>query len=61
MQKGRKSKILIETETMAHKCLTLMEAVPIVIQHPPNPLYPMVKDEIQFRPLIYHSEIPECQ
>jgi hypothetical protein len=38
---------------MAHKCLTLMEVVSIVIQHPSNPLYPVVKDEIQFGPLIF--------
>jgi hypothetical protein len=29
----------------------LMEMVSIVIQHPWNPLYPVVKDEFQFRPL----------
>jgi hypothetical protein len=29
----------------------LMEVVSIVIQHPLNPLYPVVKDEFQFRPL----------
>jgi hypothetical protein len=28
-----------------------MEIVSIVIQHPLNPLYPVVKDEFQFRPL----------
>jgi hypothetical protein len=28
-----------------------MEGVSIVIQHPVNPHYPMVKDEFQFRPL----------
>jgi hypothetical protein len=31
----------------------LMEAVSIVIQHPLNPRYPVVKDEFQFRPLIF--------
>jgi hypothetical protein len=29
----------------------LMEIVSIVIQHPLNPLDPVVKDEFQFRPL----------
>jgi hypothetical protein len=29
-----------------------MEVVSIVIQHPLNQLYPMVKGEFQFRPLI---------
>jgi hypothetical protein len=28
-----------------------MEVISIVIQHPLNPLYPVVKDEFQFRPL----------
>jgi hypothetical protein len=27
----------------------LMEVVSIVVQHPLNPLYPVVKDEFQFR------------
>jgi hypothetical protein len=29
----------------------LMEVVSILIQHPLNPLYPVVKDEFQFKPL----------
>jgi hypothetical protein len=28
-----------------------MEVVSIVIQHPLNPLYPVVKDGFQFRPM----------
>jgi hypothetical protein len=29
----------------------LMEVVSIIIQHPLNPLYPVVKEEFQFKPL----------
>jgi hypothetical protein len=29
----------------------ITEVVSIVIQHPLNPLYPVVKDEFQFRPM----------
>jgi hypothetical protein len=29
----------------------LMEVVFIVVQHPLNPLYPVVKDKLQLRPL----------
>jgi hypothetical protein len=31
----------------------LMEVVSIIIQHPLNPPYPVVKDEFQFKPLIF--------
>jgi hypothetical protein len=51
-----------------------MEVVSIVIQHPLNPFYPVVKDEFQSRPLnftqkylntsekiLWHGELLSCQ
>jgi hypothetical protein len=40
-----------ELERMVITESLLMEMVSIVIQHPLNPLYPVVKDELQSRPL----------
>jgi hypothetical protein len=51
-----------------------MEVVSIVIQHLLNPLYPVAKDEFQFRPMnftqkflnvsekiLWHGELLSCQ
>jgi hypothetical protein len=40
-----------ELERMVIREGLLLEVVPIVIRHPLNPLYPVVKDEFQLRPL----------
>jgi hypothetical protein len=38
----------------------LMEIISIVIQHPLNLLYPVVKDEFQFRPLNFTHKFPNA-